>query len=94
LPISNIQSEHVAKTIAIARKNFIFADTVAGAESSGRVFSLIETARVNNHNPQKYLSVLLAKLPNVKTVDEIDALLPWAITPETISDCYTAFPTP
>ena len=94
LPISNIQSEHVAKTIAIARKNFIFADTEAGAESSGRVFSLIETARANNHNPQKYLSVLLAELPNVKTVDEIDALLPWAITPETISERYAAFPTP
>jgi len=94
LPMSNIQSEHVAKTIAIARKNFIFADTQAGAESSGRVFSIIETARANNHNPQKYLSVLLAELPNVKTVDEVDALLPWAITPETITERYAAFPTP
>jgi len=94
LPISNIQSEHVAKTIAVARKNFLFADTLAGAESSGRVFSLIETARANNHNPQKYLSVLLADLPNVKTVDEIDALLPWTITPEAIAERYAAFPAP
>ena len=47
LPISNIMSEHVAKTIAIARKNFLFADTEAGAECTARVFSMIETARAN-----------------------------------------------
>ena len=94
LPISNIKSEHVAKTIAIARKNFLFADTEAGAESTARVFSMIETARANGHNPQKYLSVLLAELPNVKTADEIDALLPWAITPEEISNRYAVFPVP
>lgn len=76
LPISNIKSEHVAKTIAIARKNFMFADTEAGAESTARVFSMIETARANGHNPHKYLSVLLTELPNVKTADDIDALLP------------------
>ncbi|MDB4222933.1 IS66 family transposase [Granulosicoccus sp.] len=94
LPISNIESEHVAKTIAIARKNFMFADTESGAEASGRVFSLIETARANHHNPQHYLSVLLAALPNVKSIDDIDALLPWNITPEQIAERYAAFPTP
>jgi len=71
LPISNIKSEHIAKTIAIARKNFLFADTEAGAESSARVFSMIETARANGHNPQKYLSVLLAELPNVQTTESM-----------------------
>ena len=94
LPISNIQSEHVAKTIAIARKNFMFADTESGAVASGRVFSMIETARANGHNPQHYLSVLLTDLPNVKSVEDIDALLPWVITPEAISERYAAYPTP
>jgi len=94
LPISNIQAEHVAKTIAIARKNFMFADTESGAVASGRVFSVIETARANGHNPQHYLSVLLAELPNVQSLDDIDALLPWAITPEKIAERYAAFPTP
>ena len=94
LPISNIKSEHVAKTIAISRKNFLFADTEAGAESTGRVFSVIETARANNHNPQKYLSVLLAELPNIKTVEDVDALLPWVISPEAVAERYAAFPAP
>jgi transposase len=94
LPISNIQSEHVAKTIAIARKNFMFADTESGAVASGRVFSVIETARANGHNPQHYLSVLLAELPNVQSVEDVDALLPWAVTPEAIAERYAAFPKP
>ncbi len=76
LPISNIKAEHVAKTIAIARKNFLFADTEAGAEATARAFSVIETARVNGHNRHHYLSVLLTELPNAVTADDIEALLP------------------
>ena len=94
LPISNIQSEHVAKTIAIARKNFLFADTAAGAKSSGRIFSLIETARANGHHPQRYLSVLLAELPNATDVDQVEALLPWNLTPAMVAERYAAYPAP
>lgn len=94
LPISNIKSEHVAKTIAIARKNFMFCDTEAGAEASGRAFSVIETARANGHNPHKYLSVLLTELPNVKSLAEVDALLPWSLTPEAVDAKYSAYPAP
>ena len=94
LPISNIQSEHVAKTIAIARKNFMFSDTVAGAEASARVFSLIETARTNGHNPQRYLSVLLTELPNISSVDDVEALLPWNLVPEEANRRYAQYPAP
>lgn len=94
LPISNIRSEHVAKTIAIARKNFMFSDTPAGAEASGRVFSMIETAIVNGHHPQRYLAVLLSELPNVSSVEEIEALLPWNITPEEVTRRYREYPAP
>ena len=94
LPISNIKSEHVAKTIAVMRKNFLFSATEEGAKSSGRVFSLIETARANGHNPQHYLSVLLTELPAMDNFDDIDTLLPWAITPEEIAARYKAYPAP
>lgn len=94
IPISNIRAEHVAKTIAIARKNFLFADTTAGAAASGRIFSLIETARANGHNPQRYLTVLLTELPNVTTVEQIEALLPWLLTPAQVDERYAAYPKP
>jgi transposase len=94
IPISNIPAEHVAKTIAIARKNFLFADTAAGAAASGRLFSLIETARANGHNPQRYLTVLLTDLPNVTTVEQIEAMLPWNLTPAQIDARYAEYPKP
>lgn len=94
LPISNIKSEHVAKTIAIARKNFMFADTPAGAEASAKMFSMIETARANDHNPQHYLTVLLSELPNISCVEEVEALLPWNLTPEEASHRYHRYPAP
>ena len=94
LPISNIRSEHVAKTIAIARKNFMFSDTTAGAAASGRVFSMIETAIVNGHHPQRYLAVLLTELPNVSSVEEIEALLPWHLTPDEVTRRYREYPAP
>jgi len=81
LPISNILSEHVAKTIALARKNFLFADTAAGAHASAMIYSVLESAKANQHHPQQYLSILLTELPNAATVEHIESLLPWNITP-------------
>ena len=68
LPISNIKSEHVAKTIAVMCKNFLFADTPSGATASARIFCVIETARANHHNPYQYLSVLLTELPQATSL--------------------------
>jgi hypothetical protein len=92
LPISNIKTEHVAKTIAVARKNFLFADTPAGADASARVYSLLESAKANGHHPQRYLSILLNELPNAERVEDIEALLPWQITPEQIAQRYALLP--
>ena len=43
LPMTNIRAEHVAKTIAVARKNFLFAVSVAGAKASAMIYSILET---------------------------------------------------
>jgi len=94
LPISNIHTEHVAKTIALARKNFLFADTPAGAEASARAYSLLETAKANGHHPQRYLSVLLTELPNVTNVEQVEQLLPWNLTSEEVARRYAEYPTP
>jgi len=94
LPISNIQAEHVAKTIAISRKNFLFADTPAGAHANARLFSLLETAKANQHNPMHYLTVLLNDLPNATSPHDIEALLPWNLTPELATQRYNDCPKP
>lgn len=94
LPISNIHTEHIAKTIAVARKNYLFADTPSGAQASARLFSIIETAQANGHNPHHYMTVLLAELPNTDTVEAIEALLPWNVTPAEVRRRFEALPRP
>lgn len=94
LPISNILAEHVAKAIAVPRKNFLFADTPAGADASARIYSLLETAKANQHHPQRYLSVLLTELPNVTNLSDIESLLPWTLTPEEVNRRYATYPAP
>jgi transposase len=93
LPISNIQCEHVAKTIAISRKNFLFCDTPQGAHASAKIYSIIETARANGHNPLNYLTVLMTELPNVESLEGYEALLPWNITPDQIREKMANYPT-
>lgn len=77
--ISNNAAERVAKTYATGRKNFLFHDTVAGAEASAIVMSLIETAKQNGLNVYQYLYMLLLYLPDYNDEPEgIEQLLPWS----------------
>ena len=94
LPISNILTEHVAKSVAIARRNFLFADTSAGAASSALIFSVLESARANNHNPLHYMTVVLAAMPNATSIEGIEALLPWQLSPQQAAKLYHSQPSP
>ena len=80
LPISNILAEHVAKKVAIARKNFLFADTPAGAKSTAMNYCLIETARTNGHNAFQYMAVVIDALPSAVSLGDYETLLPWNVT--------------
>lgn len=93
LPISNIECEHVAKTIALSRKNFLFCDTPSGAHASARIYSVLETARANGHHPLNYLTVLLMELPTVKDIEGYEALLPWNFKPEQVRQKTASYPT-
>lgn len=64
----------------IDRKNFLFANTPAGAESSAVTFSLIETAKANNLDPFRYLTYIFEKAPGINPDKEgnwVETLLPW-----------------
>lgn len=67
-----------AKAFATGRKNWLFAQTIDGADASCFFFSLIETAKVNGLNPEKYLEYVLTYGPST-TKDKYDTLLPWNV---------------
>lgn len=80
LGIDNNRAERAIKPFVIGRKNWMFANTEAGAHASALLYSLVESARINGLNPYDYLHALLTTLKSPD--DEIDweALLPWKIT--------------
>jgi len=62
------------------RKNWLFSDTVAGANASANLYSLMQTCAVNAVDGYQYLPALLVALPKTQHADDYEALLPWAIT--------------
>jgi hypothetical protein len=54
-----------------------FAATPAGAHASAVIYSLIETAKANGLEPYTWLRRVLRHLPEAKTVEQYEALLPW-----------------
>lgn len=77
LPIDNNPCENAIRPFVVGRKAWLFADTPAGAHASALVYSLIETAKASGREPYAWLCYVLERLPLAKTVDEIDALMPW-----------------
>ena len=92
IPISNIKAEHVAKAVAVPRKNFLFCDTTAGAHASALCFSMIETAKLHGHHVHQYLTVLLSELPRCTCVEDYEQWLPWNMSKEQIQDLYQTYP--
>ena len=78
-PIDNNPCENAIRPFVVGRRNWLFADTVGGANASANLYSLLQTCKVNGVDPHRYLAALFTALPLAKTVDDYEALLPWRI---------------
>lgn len=80
LELSNNRAERAIKPFVIGRKNWLFTNTVQGANASAITYSIIETAKENNLIPFEYLKYLFEKMPNIDITktDELSKLLPWS----------------
>ena len=72
-------AENAIRPFVIGRKAWLFSDTPAGANASATHYGLIETAKLNELEPYDYLKRVLTAIPYAKTVEDIEALLPWNI---------------
>jgi hypothetical protein len=60
----------------------LFSDTVASANASANLHSLLQTFIANGIDGYQYLRELLVALPRAKAVGDYEALLPWRLTPK------------
>lgn len=75
-PIDNNTVENAIRPFAIGRKNWLFSQSVQGANASANLYSLIETAKANGLEPYGYLKRVFTTLPNATNYDAVDELLP------------------
>ena len=69
LELSNNRAERSIKPFVMGRKNWLFANTPAGAQSSSVIYSLIETAKENELDPYRYLTWILKEAPKLAQRD-------------------------
>ena len=76
IEIDNNAAERSMKNLAVGKKNWLFAGSDKGGHRAATIYSLIETAKLNQINPQAWLTHVIDVIqdyPNKK----IDDLLPW-----------------
>ncbi len=76
IEIDNNAAERAVRGIALGRKNWLFAGSDNGGESAAAIYSLIETAKLNGVNPQKYLTKIFKIMPTYNS-QKLTDLLPW-----------------
>ena len=75
--IDNNAAERQIRPFAIGRKNWLFMGSPEGAKAAAGLYSLIETAKLNDVNPEAYLKFLLEHKIDPKNEDLLKKLMPW-----------------
>jgi transposase len=74
--LSNNAAERALRGVALGRKSWLFAGSDRGGERAAIMYTLIQTARLNDVDPQAWLADVLARINDHKITD-LAALLPW-----------------
>jgi len=84
LPIDNNWMENRIRPVAIGRSNWLFAGSLRAGQRAAVVMSLIQSAKLNHHDPYRYLKDVLERLPT-QSASRLEDLMPhrWRPTPTT-----------
>ena len=75
IQLSNNIAEQSVKPFVIGRSNWLFANTPNGANASTLIYSIIQSAILNNLIPQKYLTFVF---DTIQSGGDASLLVPWS----------------
>jgi transposase len=75
VPIDNNWCENQIRPIAIGRNNWLFAGSLRAGRRAAAAMSLIQSAKLNGHDPHAYLKDVLTRLPT-QPASRLEELLP------------------
>lgn len=75
LSVDNNWIENQIRPIAIGRANWLFAGSLRAGQRAAAVMSLVQSARMNGHDPYAYLRDVLTRLPTHRA-SRVEELLP------------------
>jgi hypothetical protein len=78
LEADNNIAENAIRGIALGRKNYLFAGSDTGGERAAAIYTIVQTAKLNELNPEAYLRDTLARIAEGHPINRIDELMPWA----------------
>ena len=89
IEIDNNAAERALRTVALGRKNYLFAGSDAGGERAAAIYSLIGTAKLNGLDPEAYLRNVLSRIAD-HSINRIEELLPWNVATSMAPEIHEA----
>jgi transposase len=94
LEADNNIAERSVRGVGIGRKNFMFFGSDTGGERAAIAYSIIESCKLNQIDPQRYLEYVLARIAD-HPINRIEQLLPWNVAdkldqPDQVSQAMAA----
>jgi len=80
IEIDNSAAKRALRTVALGRKNYLFAGSDAGGERAAAIYTLLGTAKLNRLDPELYISHVLERIAD-HPINRISELLPWNLAP-------------
>ncbi len=74
--LSNNAAECALRDIAVGRRNWTFAGSDSGGRRAAAIYTLVETAKLNDVDPRAWLADVLARIAD-HPMSRIAELLPW-----------------
>ncbi len=74
--LTNNAAERALRGFALGRKSWLFAGSMRGAERAAAMVTLLETAKLNDIDPQAWLADVLARINDIPQ-SRLHELLPW-----------------